>query len=47
MQIVPGAGDEVGVVGRENNGNAEEARGVVNVGGYLHESCKVRELHCR
>jgi hypothetical protein len=46
MQVVPGAGDEVGVVGREN-GNAKEAWGAVNMGGYLHESCKVRELHCR
>lgn len=35
MQVVPGAGDEVGVVGQEN-GNAKEAWGAVNMGGYLH-----------
>ena len=44
MQAVPGAGDEVGVVGREN-GIAWRAVNI-NVGGYLHESCKMRELHC-
>ena len=48
MQAVPGAGDEVGVVGRGTwrHGNAEEAWTAVNMGGYLHESCEMRELHC-